>query len=342
MNEAIDKGKFRTGYGFIIISLTIVVILISRYLFQVAFSYKYLQIDRLLAAIIFSLFFLYILFELFEEYKAVTIHQDHIKVKWFFGLISIKIIPEQITQFGFVSNKNIKYIYINTDKANLLLNEYFIENNFLLIDQLRSWRIKRKDNIPFSLLSPAEKRKEGIALMIVGIFLLVIITFNYIISFTPINDDALTAVSGHLSEKPEIQKPRGKSSTKNVIFYLQEYLNISFETGSFGYNLLNHDSLARYHRGEKVTLLIARNDLETKLTHVRKPTFGEKHFDWPTIDVYGVELNKHPIYWLEEYKDQVSKLESSNGIWRLVAVAVAFLLFVFGFKIFSKSRKQRI
>ena len=133
MDIIISKGRFQLGQGVLVTLLTIGLSFLSRFLFQNAFSFQYLQIDRLIAAIVFALAFLYIIFKGFEEYKAVSIYENHLKVKWFFGLITLRLDKDILTQFGQSSVKNIEYIYLKTEKYDLLFNESLIENNLELI-----------------------------------------------------------------------------------------------------------------------------------------------------------------------------------------------------------------
>jgi hypothetical protein len=204
MDVIISKGRFQIRQGVLVTIFTIGLFFFSQFLFRNAFSFRYLQIDRLIAAIVFTILFLYIIFKGFEEYKAVSIYETHLKVKWLFGLIALRLDKNMLRQFGQSSIKNISYIYLKTEKYDLLFNENLVENNIELSEQLREWRIKRKDNLPISEISKVEKKTGGFALMIAGACMCVGILFSsYInpISTTDIN--VLTAVSGHLSKEPE-------------------------------------------------------------------------------------------------------------------------------------------
>ena len=110
MDPIISKGRFQFGQVVLVTIFAIGLFFFSRFLFRNAFSFQYLQIDRLIAAIVFTLLFLYIIFKGFEEYKAVNIYETHLKVKWFFGLIALRLDKNMLRQFGSSSVENINYI----------------------------------------------------------------------------------------------------------------------------------------------------------------------------------------------------------------------------------------
>lgn len=335
MDTIISKGKFQLGQGVMVTLFTIGLFLFSRFLFQNLFLFQYLQIDHLIAAIVFTLVFLYILFKGFEEYKAVNIYETHLKVKWLFGLIAIRLDKDMLKQFGQSSVKNINYIYLKTEKYDLLFNESLIENNIELTEQLKEWRIKRKDNLPVSEISKVEKKTGGFALMIAGTLICVGILFSsYInpISTTDIN--VLSAVSGHLSKKPDVKNSTFRSPSTNVTFELEEYPSIRFEVGNPGYEAINLNNLSQYEKGDATTLLITKNDYSKKLSQDSEPTFNEKHFNWTQVQSYDVEIRQQKVLQLDEFNNEALSLRHSNQKWGFVAIGLAVFVFWGGLKAF--------
>lgn len=185
---------------------------------------------------------------------------------------------------------------------------------------------------------PIERKIGGIALIFFGILLLIKMIIIVFTPFTSINPNTLSTVSGHLREEPHVAKP-AKSTSHNITFHLQEFSHISFETGSLGYKMINLDSLAIYRRGDKVTFLITKNDLEKKILQTSEPTFNEKHISWPFVQVYSIESDKRSILSFKRYNDQLLKLKSNNSIWGWVAIGVTIFIIVIGFKEYSKKRR---
>jgi hypothetical protein len=216
-----------------------------------------------------------------------------------------------------------------------LFIESLIENNIQLIEQLREWRIKRKDNLPICEISKVEKKIGGFALMIAGAFMCFGILFgSYInpISATGIN--VLTAVSGHLSKEPEVDKSTLRSPSTNITFELEEYPSIRFEVGSPGYEAINLNNLSQYKKGDKTTLLISKNDFSKKLNHNSEPTFNEKHFNWTEVQVYDVEIRQQKVLPLDQFNNEAIALRHSNQKWGLVAIVLAVFVFWVGLKAF--------
>jgi hypothetical protein len=272
MDAIISKGKFQARQGVLVTIFIVGLFFFSRLLFQNAFSYQYLQIDRLLATIILTLIFLYIIFKGLEEYKAVSIYENHLKVRWAFGFISIRLDKSALKQFGQSVAKNRNYIYLKSHKFDLLLNESFIENNIELIEQLREWRIKKKDNIPVSEISKVEMKIGGITRMIVASFMCVGILFgSYIHPISATDPNNLTSISGVLSKEPHVKKSSFRSSSTNVTFELKEYPSIQFETGNPGYEAINLNTVSKYRQGDNITLLITKNDYIKKLVQTNEP-----------------------------------------------------------------------
>src|SRR4051812_39102439 len=100
MDVIISKGRFNIRQGVLVTILSIGFFFLSRFLFRNVFSFQYLQIDILIPAIVFTLIYLYPTFKGFQEYKAVSIYETRLKVKWLFGLIVIRLNKNMIRQFG--------------------------------------------------------------------------------------------------------------------------------------------------------------------------------------------------------------------------------------------------
>jgi hypothetical protein len=335
MDTIISKGRFQTGQGVLVIIITIGLFFFSQFLFRNAFSFQYLQIDHLIPAIVFTLVFLYIIFKGLEEYKAVNIYESHLKIKWLFGLISVRIDKSILNQFGQSSVKKSNYIYLKSDKFDILLNENVIENSYELIEQLREWQIKRRDNLPVSEISKVEMKIGGTALLIAGVFMFVGIVFaSYINPKSTTDISSLSSVSGHLSKEPDIKRPSFRSSSKNVTFELQEYPSVHFEVGSPGYEAINLNGLSQYKQGDNITLLVTTNEVSKKLRQTNEPSFSEKHFNWSKVHAYDIEIRNQNVLKLEDHNQESLDLRKSNQNWGVVAIGLAVFVFLCGLKAF--------
>jgi len=335
MDTIISKGRFQIGQGVLVMIITIGLFFFLRFLFLNTFSFQYLQIDRLIAAIVFTLVFLYIIFKGFEEYKAVNIYENHLKVKWLFGLISVRFDKSILNQFGQSSVKKSNYIYLKSDKFDLLLNENLTDNSNELIEQLSEWHVKRRDNLPVREISKVEIKIGGIALSIAGVFMFVGIVFaSYINPISTTDISSLSSVSGHLSKEPDIKRPSFRSSSKNVTFELQEYPSKYFEVGNPGYEAINLNGLSQYKQGDNITLLVTTNEVSKKLRQTNEPTFSEKHFNWSKVHAYDIEIRNQKVLRLEDHNQESLDLRKSNQQWGVVAIGLAVFVFWGGLKAF--------
>jgi hypothetical protein len=334
MNELIHKGNFDPDRIWGIIFGTLIIVIITALLLGEAFSGEHYSLAHLVMAIGFFIFFGYFLIRSIHNYKAITIYENSLKIRWLFGLITTTIHKKNITQFGRSTIEKSDHIYIKTIKYDLLLEEKITENNELIIEQLRSWRIKRKDNIHRNEISRLARIATGIGMMIFSVLLLAGIVFSVNSSPSITDETTFATVSGYLQRTPEIIKPRGKSSTRDVTFYLLNYPGIKFSANAIGYHLMNHDSLQKFRYGDSITFLITRNDYEKRIARNKKMDYFEKHSHWSKINVYAVEIENKKQFTLQQYKET---LENNKGIHPgmfLILIASSVGLFVYGIKEF--------
>jgi len=126
--KPISRGTFNGGYGIFASVFIVGLIVLSWYLFDGAISVKFLQIDRLIAATIFSLFFLYIIFKAGQEFKALDIYENHLRIKWVWGLIYYNLSSNDIELFAESSKNKTEYIVLRTKKLDILLHRKLTNN----------------------------------------------------------------------------------------------------------------------------------------------------------------------------------------------------------------------
>lgn len=334
MNELIHKGSFDPNRIWGIIFGSLIIGIIPAVLLDEAFYGGYYSPEHLIVGIGFFILFGYVLVKSLRNYKAITIYENSLKIRWLFGIITTTIHKENITQFGRSTFDKTDHLYIKTIKCDLLLEEKITENNELIIEQLRSWRIKRKDNIRLDKSSPIAQKAMGIGMMSFSVLLLAGIVF--LLNSPPsITDETQFApISGHLERTPEIIRTRGRSSTKDVFFYLLKYPGIKFSANAIGYNLMNHDSLHEFHYGDSITLLATRDDYERRLAGNKEIDDFKKHSRRPEIDVYAVEMENKKLLSLQEYKDEVENNKGIHPVMFIMLVAICSGIFVYGIKEF--------
>lgn len=217
---AVSKGKFNNRQALLVFIMFAMMTVVSYYLFLYAFSNRQMQIDVLIAAVSLSLFFLFILLIAIQEFKAVDIYDDHIKVKTPWRFPSLTINKDDMLFFSVTSKKNINYFIIKTADKDIILPEPLVTNNIELVQQLQKWKIKRKNDIPFKRHSSIENKGAGVILMASGTFLLgyAIKTFIY----------------------PGITSGAGKLINDRKWSFLIAFIGITF----FAYGL----NLYRYHK----------------------------------------------------------------------------------------------
>lgn len=326
----ISKGRFNTGQGLLAMVLCVVLFLVSKYLFENAFSFRYLQIDRLIIAIVFSLLFLYFLFKGFQDIKAVSVHEDHLMVKWFFGIIRLRFYKHDIELYGVTALNDTRYTYIRNGRFYILFNESLTANNAALTKQLNNWSVTRKDNISTRKVSKFEEKIGDLGLIIIGILLCAGLIYAYYHPVTSVDRRNLTLASGHLSKPPSIKKPGLRSSSKHVTFNLKEYPSLNFEVSSLGFYAAHTDHLNAYKEGDIITVLIGNADYAHKVVQTDNPGFNEKHFNWATVNTYAVDINNKNVLSFDDLNAEIFALQQSNRKWGWVLIALSVLILFFG------------
>lgn len=330
--KPISKGQFNVGYGVFASAFIVGLIGLSYYLFDSAISAKFLQIDRLIAAIIFSLFFLYIIFKARQEFKAVDIFDNFLKIKWVWGLLHYKIQTSDIELFAESSKNKTKYLIIRTKKLDFLIQPKLTNNNLELIDQLRQWKVKRKDNIYFDEVSSIEKKFGGAFLMLLGVLLFVFTISSYLKTYSLITENTLTTITGTLQSKADVKKQSLRSSSQYISFSIKEYPQYRFEIDGAGYEAVNIPDLDNYNQGSNATFKILKRDYNVKIINSVEPRYSEKHFNWTTINLYGVQLNSNSIMTPDDYNFQTRTLFDSNRKWGFLVLGISLFLFLGGLK----------
>jgi hypothetical protein len=330
--KPISKGTFNGGYGFLASAFIFGLVALSYYLFDSALSVKFLQIDRLIAAIIFSLFFLYIIFKAGQEFKAVDIYGDSLKIKWAWGLLYYKLSSKDIDLFAESTKNKTEYLLIRSKKLDFLFHTKLTNNDFELIEQLRQWKVRRKDNIYFDEISSIEKKVGGALLILFGTLLFVFTINSYLKTYSLKAENELTSIHGTLQSEPDVKKQSLRSSSQYVSFYLKEHPQYRFEIDGAGYEAVDISKLDNYQQGTNTIFKILKRDYDVKIKNSVDPTYSEKHFNWTTINLYDAQLNSKSIMTLDEYNSQTRVLYDSNRKWGFLVFGIAIFLVLYGLK----------
>lgn len=333
---AVSKGTFNNRHGLLVLILFAMMAVLSFYLFQHAFSFRYVQIDLLIGAVGLSFLFLLIILTSMQDFKAIDVYEEQIKVNWLWRLYSRRINKADITLFAQTAKKNINYIVIRTAKTDYILPEQLISNSEELLLQLKHWKVKQKNNILFIRRSRFENKGMGVFFMAFGTFLLGFTLKAAISIDSSIDGSQLITIGGHLSMPADIHQPSGKSSSGYVHLYLTEYPGINFEIDRVGYNIIHVNEMKKYNRETTVELSIPRREYLVKIMKTEEPGYFEKHLEWTTIYTYSVLLDDKQVYNVDTYNESQQALHNSNKKWSILIAVIAILLFAYGWRLYKQ------
>lgn len=309
-------------------ALVFTVLLSPVYLgFRDAFAARYVQLDSLLPGIfllIFAAFFLYIGG---REYVAIDVYSDHLKIKWLWGLISVNILPTGITYFSLCIVNKANCLVLRTPNSDYIIPKELLNNVEEVATQLKQWQVTRRDNIKYSLLSNSQKKMIATFFLLIGVILLVIASNTPPKDFSAINGTELFFIKGHLKGQPNITKPSGKSSKKDITFSLVEYPEFKFSAGATGYDAADKRGLEFYMDGSETKLTISRRDFYVKLTNTAMPTFNEKHYNWNIIPFYQATVSEYPVLTLTNYNNVRIDNGDNHSVLFTTIAGIAVIIF---------------
>jgi hypothetical protein len=333
----ISKGKFNNRQWLLILILFSMMSVISFYIFQHAFAYRYVQVDVLVAATSLTLFFFFILLVTMQGFKAVDVYEDQLTIKWRF---SSRIINKtEITAYGITTRKQINYIIIKTTGDDVVLPELLLNNHEELIHQLQHWRIKQKFELPITRDARFENRGTATVLMIVGSFLLGFTIKSVISPEFSVDGSKLITLSGQLSMPPEIKMPSNKNAYGAIQLYLIEYPGINFNIDAVGFNSINAKQLQHVGRGTPVELSILKHEYAVKIRKTEAPGYFETHYQWATIYTYSLTVNGEPLLTVDTYNESKHSLDNSNKKWSVLIAIIAISMFAYGFILYRQRNK---
>ena len=334
----ISKGKFNNRQWLLILILFAMMSVISFYIFQHAFAYRYVQVDVLMAATSLSLFFFFILLVTMQGFKAVDIYEEQLTVKWRFS--SRLVNKSDITAYGITTRKQINYIIIKTTGDDLVLPELLLNNHEELIRQLQLWKIKQKFELPITRDARFENKGTGTILMIAGSFLLGFTIKSVISPEFSVDGSKLITLSGQLSMAPEVKMPSNKNAFGAIQLYLVEYPGINFYIDAVGFNSINAKQLQSAGKGTPVELSILKHEYGVKIKKTEAPGYFETHYQWATIYTYSLSVNGDPLLTVDTYNESKHSLDNSNKKWSVLIAIIALSMFVYGFILYRQRTKM--
>jgi len=333
----ISKGKFNNRQWLLILILFAMMSVISFYIFQHAFAYRYVQVDVLVAATSLTLFFFFILMVTMQGFKAVDIYEEQLVVKWRFA--SRIVDKSEITAYGITTRKQINYIIIKTTGDDVVLPELLLNNFDDLIHQLQLWRIKQKFELPITRDARFENRGTGVILMIVGSFLIGFTIKSVISPEFSVDGSKLITLSGQLSMPPEIKMPSKRNASGSIQLYLIEYPGINFNIDGVGFNSVNVKQLQTAAKGTPVELSVLKHEYAIKITKTEAPGYFETHYQWATIYTYSLTVNGESLLSVDSYNESKHSLDNSNKKWSVLIAIIALSMFTYGFILYRQRHK---
>ncbi|GEM_PF-3373767 len=333
MATLISKGEFRyrdqVGAGIV---LGMIIGFFIYFLVKEAKSYEYINIPPLIPVFFAVCAFIFMVIKFLRKTAAIDVYDTHLVYKKIIGKKSRQIFPEQILQYGEAILKKNNHIYIQVQDKYLSLPISMVNNDIELLHQLLVWGVKRRDNIAEKVLINDKIENKLIKTLIV--FMACGITYNVYISepYYP-TQETLTPIVGNLSKSPEIKTPR--KAGNYVLFSIKEYPSLNLKLGTIGYKTMHKTALSDWPTGTEAVFWITNNDFHKYFIKDSSLNYIDKHFNFGTIDIYGVTLDGNNLLTYQDYSIAIKAEKEQFRAWAW--------LFIFGLLcfVFRKQLKAR-
>lgn len=259
--------------------------------------------------------------------KAIDIYEQNLVYKYRWGAKKVLIRPAQIILFGETIVEKTKYIHLQLSDRFLLLPVATTDNDIELLHQLTVWNIKRADNIYTQTVTKQSQQRKDILLNLILIAIGVYIIYAaYILQPHYYSSAELVPISGHLSQKPDIHKPR--KSGKWVSFTLSQYPHLRFSINKLGYKAMQTIGLPYILPGSSAKLWITKADFHKYIIQDTSLNFTDKHFTLNRISVYGIEIDYTTLLTYKDFNAAKKERNDSEKNWGwLILAGIICILF---------------
>lgn len=223
--------------------------------------------------------------------KRIEISEDILKIKSFFGL---KIREYKLNEIDswMIEEKSDRYnkwkilTLILKNKSKVKISNYYYSNSNEIFDALTKGKTENK-KLKENKEKQADKKLVVVAFLIGFVCLFVAYNFWIDDSLSP---KEVVSVTGNLSEPIKIEEERRikiklkdgirikeERRNRSLIIKLNQYKDFIFYIGSLPLTETHENALINdYKSGEKISLMIKKEDFETKIMKTKKLSSSEE------------------------------------------------------------------
>jgi hypothetical protein len=135
------------------------------------------------------------------------------------------------------------------------------------------------------------------------------------------------------NNKPYLHEYKsGKSTHYDIIFTLEKYHGFIFTIDGPAYKRMDIKSyLNIVNVGDTLTVMILRDEYETKLAKTKEASFIEKHDNYSNIEVVGLRKDNIRFLALEDVESENILQNGTNMFWALAIIAIVGCVGVLGY-----------
>lgn len=294
-------------------------------LYRLASNPTFIQLDY---TIILCVLFIVTVFQIrkgLNELKYLDIYEDKIVIKYIGSLFTKTIYLKDITSFNTFIREKRHFLDFRTSNRNYRIDRNALNNGKELIDKFNRFSHK-KDQAINQEITRQKARQEGFYFGIAGITILSMALIGIINPVKRINNNELVQLKGNLLDEFEIYKPHLRSPGRFYTFKLSQFNKSEFRVNSSGYNSSDINFIEKNHNDDSVKIYIDRREFELKIKQSINPSFVESHYKWPTIEVFGLQIEDKIIFTPEDFNNVVDEKSKHSSIWTLIAVIIGLEL----------------
>lgn len=300
-------------------------------LYSLVSNPTFIQLDF---AIILSVLFIVTVFIIrkgLNELKYLDIYEDKIVIKYFGSLFTKTIYFIDIISFNTFIKEKRNFLDFRTTNRNYRIDRNALNNGKELIDTFNRFSHKRDQTINQEI-TRQKIRQESRYLGIGGLLVLSFTLIGFINPVKKIDSNELVQLNGNLLDEFKVYKPHLRNPGRFYTFKLNQFDKFEFRVNTAGYNSSDINFIEKNHRNDSVTIYIDRREFEIKIKQSTKPTFSESHFKWPTIEVYGLQVNNKKIFTPKD----INSSQDESAKYSLIGI---FIGVVFGLELLRRARK---
>jgi hypothetical protein len=228
-------------------------------------------------------------------------------------------------------DKNQHFLEFRTSSKNYRFNRSALSNGKELLDSFNKFSHKKNQAINQEI-TRQKARKKSLGFALLGLLIIVMVIFGPRNSDKQIEPKNLVQLNGHLQDEFVVFRPRLRSPGKYIVFNIDQYNEFKFNISSAGYHASDLDVIEDATPQDTIKILILNKDYELKIKKDVKPTFQDKHFRWPNIEVYGLQINDKTMFSV----DDINKFNKQSTKYSLLWTCFGLII---GLELLRRARK---